>query len=51
MLGFVLRAGAGLVIVTLLLWHYDVRPVIHQIARERIAFFPHRGDDCTWPGR
>ena len=39
MLGFALRAGAGLVIVALLLWHYDVRPVIHQIARERIGFF------------
>jgi len=38
-LGFALRAGAGLVIVALLLWHYDVRPVIHQIARERIGFF------------
>jgi len=37
--GFALRAGAGLVIVTLLLWHYDVRPVLHQLARERIAFF------------
>lgn len=38
-LGFAMRAGAGLVIVTLLLWHYDVRPVLHQLARERPAFF------------
>src|SRR5208282_5147522 len=38
-LGFALRAGAGLMIVTLLLWHYDVRPVLHQLARERLAFF------------
>jgi uncharacterized membrane protein YbhN (UPF0104 family) len=38
-LGFALRAGAGLLIVTLLLWHYDVRPVLHQLSRERIAFF------------
>jgi glycosyltransferase 2 family protein len=38
-LGFALRAGAGLAIVTLLLWHYDVRPVLHQLARERPAFF------------
>lgn len=38
-LGFALRAGAGLLIVTLLLWHYDVRPVLHQLARERAAFF------------
>jgi glycosyltransferase 2 family protein len=39
MLGFALRAGAGLLIVALLLWHYDVRPVLHQVARERPAFF------------
>ena len=39
MLGFALRAGAGLLIVTLLLWHYDVRPVLYQLARERPAFF------------
>lgn len=38
-LGFALRAGAGLLIVTLLLWHYDVRPVFHQLARERPALF------------
>ena len=38
-LGFALRAGAGLLIVALLLWHYDVRPVLHQLARERQAFF------------
>jgi uncharacterized membrane protein YbhN (UPF0104 family) len=38
-LGFALRAGAGLLIVALLLWHYDVRPVLHQLARERPAFF------------
>lgn len=38
-LGFALRAGAGLAIVTLLLWHYNLRPVLHQLARERPAFF------------
>ncbi len=37
-LGFVARAGAGLTIVTLLLWHYDARPVLHQLGRERLAF-------------
>jgi glycosyltransferase 2 family protein len=37
--GFALRAGAGVAIVALLLWRYDVRPVLHQLARERIAFF------------
>src|SRR5690348_6632030 len=38
-LGFALRAGAGLLILALLLWHYDVRPVLHQVARERPSFF------------
>jgi uncharacterized membrane protein YbhN (UPF0104 family) len=38
-LGFALRAGAGLAIVALLLWHYNLRPVLHQLARERPAFF------------
>jgi glycosyltransferase 2 family protein len=38
-LGFALRAGAGLLIVALLLWHYDMRPVLHQLARERPAYF------------
>lgn len=38
-LGFALRAGAGLAIVTLLLWRYNLRPVLHQLARERPAFF------------
>jgi glycosyltransferase 2 family protein len=38
-LGFALRAGAGLTIVTVLLWHYDMRPVLHQLAGERVAFF------------
>ncbi|MGH7914516.1 MAG: lysylphosphatidylglycerol synthase transmembrane domain-containing protein [Candidatus Binataceae bacterium] len=38
-LGFALRAIAGLAIVTLLLWHYDMRPVLHQLARERVDFF------------
>src|SRR5512146_814631 len=38
-LGFALRASAGLAIVTLLLWRYNLRPVLHQLARERPAFF------------
>ena len=38
-LGFALRAGAGLLIVTLLLWYYDIRPVLHQLARERPGYF------------
>src|SRR5438132_4025395 len=38
-LGFAARAGAGLLIVALLLRHYDARPVLHQLARERPAFF------------
>lgn len=38
-LGFAARAGAGAAIVALLLWHYNARPVLHQLARERPAFF------------
>jgi glycosyltransferase 2 family protein len=38
-LGFAARAGAGLLIVALLLRHYDVHPVLHQLGRERIGFF------------
>src|SRR5690242_1706580 len=38
-LGFALRAGAGLVLVALLLWHFHVRSVLHQITRERPMFF------------
>src|SRR5215469_1567285 len=37
--GFALRAGAGLVIVSLLLWHYNLRPVLHQLSHERIGLF------------
>ena len=39
LLGFAARAGAGLAIVTLLLWHYNARPVLHQLSRERPALF------------
>ncbi len=38
-LGFALRIGAGAAIVALLLWHYDARPILHQLARERLGFF------------
>ncbi|HZZ07944.1 MAG TPA: lysylphosphatidylglycerol synthase transmembrane domain-containing protein [Candidatus Binataceae bacterium] len=38
-LGFAARAGAGLLIVALLLRHYDARPVLHQLGRERLGFF------------
>jgi uncharacterized membrane protein YbhN (UPF0104 family) len=38
-LGFAARAGAGLLIVALLLRHYDARPVLHQLGRERLAYF------------
>src|SRR5690348_5407940 len=39
LLGFAIRAGAGLLIISLLLCRYDVRPVLHQLTRERPAFF------------
>lgn len=38
-LGFALRILAGAAIVALLLWHYDARPILHQLARERPLFF------------
>ena len=38
-LGFAVRAVAGLLIVVLLLRHYDARPVLHQLGRERLAYF------------
>jgi glycosyltransferase 2 family protein len=37
--GFLLRAGLGLAVVALLLWHYDARPVFRILARERPAYF------------
>lgn len=37
--GFALRAGAGIIVISLLLWHYNVRPILHQLSRERVAFF------------
>jgi glycosyltransferase 2 family protein len=37
--GFALRAGAGLAVIALLLWHYNARPILHQLSRERVAFF------------
>jgi glycosyltransferase 2 family protein len=36
---FVLRAGAGVAVVTFLLWHYDAKPIFHLLARERLGFF------------
>jgi glycosyltransferase 2 family protein len=37
--GFVLRAGLGIAVVALLLWHFDARPILKTLARERPAFF------------
>jgi uncharacterized membrane protein YbhN (UPF0104 family) len=37
--GFLLRAGLGVAVVGLLLWHYDARPVFRILARERPANF------------
>lgn len=36
---FALRAGAGAVVVSLLLWHYDARPIFVQLSHERLLFF------------
>jgi glycosyltransferase 2 family protein len=37
--GFILRAGLGIAVVALLLWHFDARPILKTLARERPAFF------------
>jgi glycosyltransferase 2 family protein len=37
--GFALRAGLGILVVALLLWHFDARPILKLLARERPAFF------------
>jgi uncharacterized membrane protein YbhN (UPF0104 family) len=36
---FVLRIGLGLAIVGFLLWHFDARPALRSLARERPLFF------------
>jgi glycosyltransferase 2 family protein len=36
---FLLRIGLGAAIVGFLLWHYDARPALRALAREKIAFF------------
>jgi uncharacterized membrane protein YbhN (UPF0104 family) len=38
-LAFATRAGAGLLVVTFLLWHYDARPVLRSLTREYPAYF------------
>jgi len=38
-LGFALRIGAGATIIALLLWHYNARPILDQLAHERAVFF------------
>jgi glycosyltransferase 2 family protein len=38
-LGFALRIGVGATIIALLLWHYNARPILDQLARERLVFF------------
>jgi hypothetical protein len=36
---FAIRIGLGAAIIGFLLWHFDARPAIHSIARERPLFF------------
>ena len=38
-IGFALRAGLGIAVVGLLLWHFDARPTLKTLARESPAFF------------
>jgi glycosyltransferase 2 family protein len=37
--GFAIRAGLGLIVVAVLLWHYDARPIFRILSRERPAYF------------
>lgn len=37
--GFALRAALGIAVVALLLWHFDARPILKLIGRERVVFF------------
>jgi glycosyltransferase 2 family protein len=37
--GFALRAGLGVAVVAILLWHYDARPILRIFSRERLAYF------------
>jgi uncharacterized membrane protein YbhN (UPF0104 family) len=37
--GVALRAGVGVAIVTLLVWHYEARSVLRLLARERSGYF------------
>jgi uncharacterized membrane protein YbhN (UPF0104 family) len=36
---FALRTGLGAAAIGFLLWHYDPRPILHAVARERLGFF------------
>src|SRR5579871_1178582 len=36
---FAIRIGLGLAIVGFLLWHFDARPALRSLARERPLFF------------
>src|SRR5205807_2804824 len=36
---FAIRVGLGVAIVAFLLWHYDARPALRILARERPAYF------------
>src|SRR5215472_8790772 len=38
-LSFASRAALGLIVIALLLWHYDARPVLRTLTRERVAYF------------
>ena len=38
-MAFAIRAGLGLLVVAFLLWHYDARPVLRSLARERLSYF------------
>ncbi len=37
--GFAMRIGLGLAIIGFLLWHFDARPALRSLARERLGYF------------
>ncbi len=37
--GFAMRIGLGVAIIGFLLWHFDARPALRVLARERLTYF------------
>jgi hypothetical protein len=37
--GFLIRIGLGVAIIAFLVWHFDARPALRSLARERLGYF------------